>query len=684
MPEMIVKVVTDTSGLERGLNKAARTTNSFARDVERVGHGALVASFRFTGLGRAAAFASTQVLEGYALVEGVRKSLEVAQEAAVSQRSLAAQMKTSGESFAQNREQIERAGLSLAKFGFTSEDADRALVTLDRGTGSIRKSIGLLGVSADLARAKNLDLAAAANIVAKVFGGKTTALRRAVPGLDKNAKGWDLIREAQAKLAGQARAATTPQERFAAAVHDTERTIGVALLPTVNKYLGKATTWLSNTKNQEKIQKDLDTAIRITAGTVDVLTHSLEGLQMIMKPLEKTGFGFGAALFGIADKLGLVHQRSDPVAAQLQTINDELAAGTINATQYADALHKIERAQQTAFSALQGPVGTPFTPFKGTPPGVRGPSGRRTGPPTVEQRNQWFDAMISDLLDRAQDGTLRQQIGKLKNVEQLLKKQLKATMDVTRRRTREASLRGVFRAVAADESQLAQNAKDAAAKTAAAEKARRDALKKIAAEEVKTAKAAIDANNKRVAALRQQLLTGEQGRQFRALGLSATGDPRVPQVAADRRRLEQLRQRLTGTTLDTPKVEAMFRYISKVLAGQWGKVTNDSLKAIDDYFNQIAAKLGQGADHVAVVVAPKMNKLLAGLDLSSGQRRRLEYNIAGQHLTVGPGVHAATPITVHTHIGLDLDGKQIAAATRRQVVKTQQRTSTQTSGRQTR
>ena len=86
---------------------------------------------------------------------------------------------------------------------------------LERGTGNITRAISLQGAAANLARAKNIDLADAANVLAKVFGGQETALRRAVPGLDKHAHGLDLITEAQATARGAGRAPARPRrERF--------------------------------------------------------------------------------------------------------------------------------------------------------------------------------------------------------------------------------------------------------------------------------------------------------------------------------------------------------------------------------------------------------------------------------------------------------------------------------------
>jgi hypothetical protein len=145
-------------------------------------------------------------------------------------------MQALGESSDQPRT-IEKVALSYAKFGFNNDEVVQSLTVLERGTGNINKAIALQGLTADLAAAKGGRLADAATVVAKVFGGQETALRRAVPGLEKNAHGWDLIREAQAKLAGQAAANTTASKQFASTLHDTEEIVGAVLLPTLNKYL---------------------------------------------------------------------------------------------------------------------------------------------------------------------------------------------------------------------------------------------------------------------------------------------------------------------------------------------------------------------------------------------------------------------------------------------------------------
>jgi hypothetical protein len=276
--KLVVEVVADPRNFTRGLVSADRSAKAFTKDMETMGRGVLSGTAVFKGFGRSLAFASGGFLAFAGGTRFLEDSIKVAREAAVSQRQLAAQMKASGDSFQANKQAIDKAELSLEKYGFTSEDSAKALTVLERGTGNIQKAIELQGTAADLARAKNLDLASAANVLAKVFGGQETALRRAVPGLDKEAHGLDLIQLAQAKLAGQAAAATTPQERFAATLHETQRIIGTGLLPTLDKFLTSLSKWLQRMNETGQTQKAVTSAVQF-------LKDAFTGVKTAVTPL---------------------------------------------------------------------------------------------------------------------------------------------------------------------------------------------------------------------------------------------------------------------------------------------------------------------------------------------------------------------------------------------------------------
>jgi hypothetical protein len=319
----------ETASFGRQAHNAERELGGFAR-------GALSGSGIFRSFGRSLAFASGGFIAFHEVSGFIRESINAAREGVVSQRQLAAQMKASGESFAANREQIEKVADSYSKLGFTSEDVEQGLVVLERGTGNVTKSLQLLQLSADIARAKGITLAAAGQVVAKVFGGQTSALRRAVPGLEKNAHGWDLIRQAQQKMAGQAAASTTASENFSAALFNTEKIIGQALLPTLNKYLDSLGQWLTRMNESGKLQKDVAASAKFLAQAISLaktalgpVVEAFQSLKMIVGGTKNAVYALAAAfgafkfaqligwLKGTAAAVGLIGTEAEGSAAKV-------------------------------------------------------------------------------------------------------------------------------------------------------------------------------------------------------------------------------------------------------------------------------------------------------------------------------------------------------------------------------
>jgi hypothetical protein len=330
-----VDIVGDASQLERTFRRTAKSAETFGHRMNknfgevRSGTGAVLAfgrSVGLVGIALGALDASTKFITG---------SIAAAQDNVVAQRALAAQMKATGESFQANQDLIDKAGLSLAKYGYTSEDSEHALTVLDRATGSITKSIQLQGLAADIARAKNIDLAAAAAIVAKALSGQTTALRRAVPGLEKNAKGYDLIREAQQRMAGQAAANTTPLERFHTALHDTQVIIGSALLPALNTGLTALGKWLDKLNRSGALQRGLNTAVKDGTPLVHglakafrLLGGAVAGYVTWQRRAEKALGGFGTlaqTAFGWVNNLADAYNTLNTQLNQMLGIADKVA-----------------------------------------------------------------------------------------------------------------------------------------------------------------------------------------------------------------------------------------------------------------------------------------------------------------------------------------------------------------------
>jgi hypothetical protein len=130
----------------------------------------------------------------------------------------------------------------------------------------------------------------------------------------------------------------------------------------------------------------------------------------------------------------------------------------------------------------------------------------------------------------------------------------------------------------------------------------------------------------------------QQREQFVALGLTAGGEERLPKVWALRKQLDQLKNAMTGTILDTDQNTHLLTMANKVLNGAFGKITDDSKRAIQKLIETWTSQLGDTNIHKTVASAAG---LTAGLGLTKAARQVLEARYA-QALSHGGFMPAAT------------------------------------------
>jgi hypothetical protein len=220
------------SGDARQLNGALTSAGKHMEGLEKRGHhmsGVLVKGFALAG---AAA--------GTALVVGLKKSASAAMEAEKSHARLEAQLKASGISYRAHAREIDNVIQKTSKLaGLDDEDLQDAFTNIVRSTGSVSKGLRGIGLAADIARAKHIDVAKAGQLVGKVASGNVTALARYGIQIDKNATSSQALAELQKRFAGQAEAygktAAGAQDRFRVAVENLEEKLGAVLLPVLAK-----------------------------------------------------------------------------------------------------------------------------------------------------------------------------------------------------------------------------------------------------------------------------------------------------------------------------------------------------------------------------------------------------------------------------------------------------------------
>jgi hypothetical protein len=215
--ELRVSFVSDTKALERGFNTAESRTAKFAKTAARVG-----------------------LVAGGVLAAGLVKSVQAAAEAEKAQARMEAQLKASGISLDTHGAAIEAVIQKHSRLaGLDDEQLQDAFTNIVRATGDVTKSMNLVGLAADFARAKNIDAAKAGEIIGKVAGGNTGILARYGIQIEKGATATQALGELQKRFAGQAEAygktAAGAQDRFRVAVENLQEKIGAHLLPVISR-----------------------------------------------------------------------------------------------------------------------------------------------------------------------------------------------------------------------------------------------------------------------------------------------------------------------------------------------------------------------------------------------------------------------------------------------------------------
>jgi hypothetical protein len=284
------------------------------RNLSHLVRGGIAGSGALERVGRAAIFASTSVLGGYGLVYAFRSVIGAAKEQEVALGHLQVALEDSGAGWERNKVRVEDALTSLVKAtAFTKNDLTESLATTARRFGDVDQALNATSIAADVARAKNIDLATATNLViraslgqsksAKALGvdvaASTTNIdqlrattKNATAEQIKNAKAADLqasktsyLDAIQQKYQGNAarylQTSAGKQALFNAELQQSEEIVGQALLPTLNHYLGNLSVWLNKMNQSGRLQHDVNAAMK-TGGDV---VHDLEGGFKAISPV---------------------------------------------------------------------------------------------------------------------------------------------------------------------------------------------------------------------------------------------------------------------------------------------------------------------------------------------------------------------------------------------------------------
>ena len=217
--DLLVRVVGDASGLTGELDKAGGKVSAFGK------------SFDVGGIAKVTAFAGAAGIAAGAIIEMTSAAAADRDEQAKLEQAIIAAGAATGDYNAIVDEAIAK-GQDRAFSDSETRDALQSLVT---ATGDVATSTDLLTQAQDIARFAGVDLATAADAVAKAQAGQATQLARLIPGLDKGASAADTLANASKAAAGQADLFANSTEgmsmRAGDSIGELSETIGSVFLP---------------------------------------------------------------------------------------------------------------------------------------------------------------------------------------------------------------------------------------------------------------------------------------------------------------------------------------------------------------------------------------------------------------------------------------------------------------------
>lgn len=268
IPPLTITVNIETSGVKAGVDQATQSLKSITAAAETTG--SKFSNLKSVMLGT---FASNEIQKGIQKLESFLKdTVHAAEEAEVSTTKLATALNNAKQNTDANREAIMKSTDAMRDLGFNANDTRNAFTKMVTATGSVSESQRLMGITADYARLKHMDLATAAATLTRGTTGAMRAFREygivldsSLPKNEAISKAFDQLNQ---KIGGQAAAyAQTYAGKLAiisAQTEDLKEKIGAILLP----ILTKLETWFLGSFKWLAEHKAVMEALAVVVGAV--------------------------------------------------------------------------------------------------------------------------------------------------------------------------------------------------------------------------------------------------------------------------------------------------------------------------------------------------------------------------------------------------------------------------------
>jgi len=196
LPPVVMELRAKAGEVHAEIGKVIGETRAMATETEVAGGKMQVAYKGAAAAGKALALG---VVGAAGVIGGF--SIEAAAAAQVTDAKLNVAVKNAGGNMEDLEPKIDKATASMRKYGFSNDQTKDALGTLTTALKDPKKALADVGLAADLARAKHIDLAQAALLVAKTSEGQVRGLKALGIDLPISAANAAQVAKAQTALA---------------------------------------------------------------------------------------------------------------------------------------------------------------------------------------------------------------------------------------------------------------------------------------------------------------------------------------------------------------------------------------------------------------------------------------------------------------------------------------------------
>ncbi len=224
-------------------------------------------------------------------------------------RQLDVALQQVGTSYEKQKQQIEEVvAAQQNKTNFGDEEQRDALRELILVSGNYDNAMAALIPTMELAAGKEMELGAAATLVARAISGEESALNRYGVSVEKGADATEVLNAVMAKFQGQAEAAADPTTQLKNRTGDLFQALGEALLPVLETVVPLIESMVKRMVEWTEAHPNLTRVLAIVAASLGAVMLVLGPLLLILPQLFA-----GMKLFAAGIRLVTAATAANPV-----------------------------------------------------------------------------------------------------------------------------------------------------------------------------------------------------------------------------------------------------------------------------------------------------------------------------------------------------------------------------------